>query len=237
MRVREGYRRIYHYHVPKTGGTSLNYAFWNLGGLDGATFGTCTAATRNGLTYVRHDRELIEAGRYFFGNSHLPMYRAVVPPNTFTVTILREPLGRLRSLYRHLLFIRDDPSAREKEPYFDSLQRKTVWLGDDFSDFLTRVPRKYLLAQLNMFSEGFDTDEAIGRIRSLSAICFTETLGADLAGMSRRLGLKLVERNERKFGPMVELRPEELGQAREALAAEYHLVRGVAERLERPLPW
>jgi hypothetical protein len=78
--------------------------------------------TGNGLRFVRHDRELIEGGDYLFGYSHLSAHELTLPPDTFTVTILRDPIARVESYFRHLAWARANPLAREREPSIDQLR-------------------------------------------------------------------------------------------------------------------
>lgn len=221
------WRRVYHYHVRKTAGTSLNAAFWSLAGLQLATLGQRQKARGRGLTIVRHDLDRIARGDWFYANAHAPAHRVRVPPDTFTVTILRDPVARLRSLYRYLLWARDDPTASTQDPYYTSLAEEGAWLGEDFVDFLGRLPREHLQRQLHMFSEHFDVDEAEAHIRSLDAVCFTETFGDDLSRVGATLGLPLVQRRERSFGADVTLTTAERAAAAEHLAPEIRLLERV----------
>jgi hypothetical protein len=221
------WRRVFHHHVRKTAGTSLNAAFWALAGLDLAHLGQRQKARGRGLTIVRHDLRRIAAGDWFYANAHTPVAEVVLPPGTFTVTILRDPVARVRSLYRYLLWARDDPRARELDPYYTSLQDEAGWLGAGFGDFLERVPRVHLQRQLYMFSARGDVDEAAERLAVIDAVCFTERFEDDLAALGRRLGLPLTPRRERSFGADVTLSAAETALARERLAPEVALVERV----------
>jgi hypothetical protein len=217
--------------VRKTAGTSLNAAFWALAGLDLATLGQRQRARGRGLTIVRHDLRRVAGGRWFYANAHAPAYEVRLPPETFTVTILRDPIARIRSLYRYLLWARDDPAAHEQDPYYTSLQEEGAWLGRDFADFLDRVPARHLMRQLSMFSATRDVDEATERISGLDAVCFTETFGEDLVRVGHTLGLTLAPRRERRFGADVTLSDAERALARERLAPEIRLVDRVRPRV------
>ncbi len=110
--------RIYHYHIRKTAGSSLDSAFLGLGGFDGIGVlesSAHTALIGNGKRFVAHNADLIRSGDYFFATSHYPAWWLNVPANTFTVTILRDPTARLRSYYRYLLWARNNPRARVVE--------------------------------------------------------------------------------------------------------------------------
>jgi hypothetical protein len=129
----EGYERIYHYHVRKTAGTSLDTAFWALGGPELAALASSEAVRgartgANGLTFVRHDTRLIAAGDYFYASSHEPAHQVKVPPGTYTVTILRDPAARAISYYRYLKWVREDPRATEIEPFSREIRAESAFM-------------------------------------------------------------------------------------------------------------
>jgi hypothetical protein len=236
------YERVYHFHVRKTAGTSLNAAFWALGGLDLRAVAGEQAVEGNGLRFVRGNRRLIEAGDYFFANSHLPAHTLRLPPATYTITILRDPAARVVSYYRYLLWARANRGAKEAEPFIEDVVAESSFLDRRlslrrrpvaFRDFLDRVPAERLLTQLQMFSERLDPGEAAERILACSAVCFTETFPDDLERIARELQLDLSERGERRFGETVDLSPQDRNLLRERLTAEYAMVEQVRERLER----
>ena len=225
------YKRVYHYHVRKTAGTSLNSAFWAFGGLDLLTMGDANVVERNGLKFVRHDPRLISAGDYFFANSHRPAYQLSIPPETYTITILRDPVSRVVSYYRYLLWARANPKAREIEPAIDGLRAETAILGGGFSDFLSSIPPYRLMQQVFMFSERMDPMEAADRVLTCTAVCFTETFSDDLKKVAQELDLDLQEKQERRFGEKVALTEDETALLRERLAPEY----GMIERVQTGL--
>lgn len=229
-RIGDGYRRIYHFHVRKTGGTSLNAAFWSLAGFDMQSMGRRTLAVGDGLVLVRHHKRLIERGRYFFANSHLPAHDLRLPGDTFTICVLRDPLERIVSHYRYLLWSRDDPDAYRREPYIESLREEVAWLGSSFGEFVSVMPREHLLRQLFMFSRDFDVGEAANRILACNAVLHTGNLGEDLRQLAEHLRLPLREHNERRFGGKISLTDEESDQARALLAPEYRLLDLIREK-------
>ncbi len=194
------YKRVYHYHVRKTAGTSLNSAFWALAGLDLRTMSDRQVAEGNGLKVVRGNPRLIEEGDYFFANSHQPAHTLRLPPSTFTVTILRDPASRAISYYSYLLWARSGEANRDREPFLDEVLAESAFLGRGprrflarlsprrrepaFRDFLDRVPPSHLLTQLHMFSERLDPAEAAERALACSAVCFTETFPEDLRALA-----------------------------------------------------
>ena len=236
------YERVYHFHVRKTAGTSLNSAFWALGGLDLRALAGAQAIEGNGLKFVRGNQRLIEEGDYFFANSHQPAHELRLPPATYTITILRDPAARVVSYYRYLLWARSNRRAREEEPFIDDVVAESAFLGGRFSlrrrragfrDFLERAPTERLLTQLHMFSARLDPAEAAENALACSATCFTETYPEDLRRVAAELQLDLGEKRERSFGEKVELSEEEQELLRERLAPEYAMVELVREGIGR----
>lgn len=227
-------QRIYHHHIRKTAGTSLNAAFWNLVGLDLRQTGRLIQIRKNGLVFAHNDCDLINQGNYFYASSHQPAYRLCLPDKTFTITILRDPLERLISYYRYLSFVKNDPGAAEYEPFFGLNLWEAECLGNSFEDFLSQVPKHDLLTQLFMFSENYDVDEATDRILQCSAICFTETFTQDFEQLRRRLHLPLVEQREHSIQHSIHITDRELDYARDALRAEYKLIENIKHRLQIP---
>jgi hypothetical protein len=125
--------RIYHFHIRKTGGSSLDSAFLALGGSE---LGTIAERAKfdenlvegNGLKFVQHDIDRIAAGDYFFASSHEPIFRLRIPPGTFTLTILRDPVARAVSYLRYLLWARANPTAYDLEPYLDKVRTESEFL-------------------------------------------------------------------------------------------------------------
>jgi hypothetical protein len=277
-------RRIYHFHIRKTGGSSLDSAFLALGGSELGSVAERAKFNENlveghGLRFVHHDLGLIAAGDYFFASSHEPIFRVELPPQTFTVTILRDPVKRAVSYLRYLLWARANPGAYDREPYLDKVREESEFLDGgirflrtevsqhgvrvesavrelgvgqylarlspyrpdlarhdlrpELRAFLARVPPRRLLTQLYMFSKRMDPREAAENVLRFSEVCFTETLGADLARLGERLDLRLEEKRERSFGEAIALNSAEERLLRKRLQPEYEMVERVREGLGR----
>ncbi len=228
------YRRIYHFHIRKTAGSSLNTAFWRVVGLDFRELEAHKRVRRDGLDFVRHHYPLIQNGAFFYASSHAAAHKLHPPvEGTFTITVMRDPLARLVSHYRNLLWVRDDMRGRGEERHFLRYleQKELIWLGRSFGDFLERAPREHLLRQLYMFSADYDVKEAAERILACSAVCFTETFNQDLEALAVSLDLPLQVTHERRSVMKADISPVELAQARELLAPEFALL----ERVQRGL--
>ncbi|MBL8797601.1 MAG: sulfotransferase family 2 domain-containing protein, partial [Planctomycetia bacterium] len=205
-RLPDDYRRIYQYHIPKTGGTSLNYMFLSLGGEDGRAVyqrlihpdAPLRRTASGGKVFVGWDARLIEQGRYFYAFSHLPRHRLRLPARTFTVTCLRDPVRRVVSLYRELVKYRSWNADHPCRATTDA------WLGASFRDFLHNIPRHELLAQLAMFSPRLEVGEALDGILACSFAFRTEDFAAGCAALGCRLHLPLTVLHARQSNHRVE---------------------------------
>lgn len=229
------YRRIYHYHIRKTAGTSLDAAFWHLADVGLLEFGTRSQICKNGIILVRGEKKKIQDGHYFYASSHIPAHALRLPEKTFTITLLRDPLDRFLSYYRYLLWAVNDPYAHEQEPFLAQLEPELSCVKGSFTDFLDHVDRDNLLSQLYMFSSIYDIDEARDRILACSVVGFTEHLDQCLRYISGRLDLPLEARQERRFKYRVSPSPAELARAREMLDPEFKLVEQIRQVMLRKL--
>lgn len=237
-------RRVYHFHVRKTAGSSLCAAFEAL------------------------------PDHAFFDSAHVSAETVKLEPETFTVTILRDPVSRAISYYRYLVWVRENyEEALEQEPWADTVLRESAFLDGGFAyfadqlrrmrpegalrtlgvkqfvtrlfrlrrvggfdDFLARVSPRKLLAQLYMFSTRMDPEEAAKRILACDEVCFTETFPQDLARLSRRLEINLEEKHSRRFGEPVTLTDAQREKLRRLLGPEYQMLELVRGRCVSPFP-
>ena len=224
-RFPEGARRVYCHHIRKTAGTSLHFSFLGLGGEDPAlvqrriSTATLHRTISGRYAFVAHQGRLLAQGDYFYGWSHLPAHRITLPRRTFTITILRDPVDRVVSLYSYLRE-GDEPGMAFAAP---PAERRLAEKG--FATFLDELPKKELLRQLFMFSRGFSVAEATDRIARCSCVLLTEHYESGLAALADRLSLPLSLRRARATRTRVSLLPTELEQLRVALEPEYELLR------------
>ena len=146
--IGDEYKRIYLFHIRKTGGTSLNQIFLGLGGEDGKDVYTKLAKTPNHRVksddqlFVGWNKKLIESGNYFYAFSHIPKHKLILPNNTFTITFLRDPVKRVISHYKMLYYYQVNSINHP------CMKTEGAWLGECFQDFLERIPYEHLLNQL-----------------------------------------------------------------------------------------
>lgn len=222
-----GYKRIYFFHIRKTGGTSLNNMFLSLSGGNPETlYQALVDAPRhrvieNGLVFVGWNTFLHEAGDYFYGFSHAPYGDVTLPDKTFTFTCFRDPVRRVVSHYNMLM------SYRVNDVDHSCMAVEGEWLGTCFDDFLSNMPKRHLLNQLYMFSAGFDVEEATDNVKRLSHYFFTEAFDAGVAGLNEKAGLALAPVHIRKRDYRSDISEASLLRLREMLEDEYRFLAAV----------
>jgi len=225
-----GRQRIYHYHIRKTAGTSLNLAFLSQGGEDGASVyqrlrrGLHGRAVSGGRVFVGFNRPLIQQGYYHYAFSHLPFEKVALRPGTFTLTCMRDPVQRVCSLWK---MFRDRTKAG---PFRRLIDREARWAGHGVMDFLDRAPRREILNQLYIFSTEFNVNEALERIAGLDCVLFVDTFAQSVTELNQRLGVSLPVLQTNRTSAEA-LAPEANARLREELAPEYDLMARLGEEL------
>jgi len=229
LELPDGSRRVYCHHIRKTAGTSLYLSFLALGGEDPMDVWRRITASRLSRTvsgqygFVANNRRLLAEGAYLFGRSHRPAADQPLPPKTFTVTILRDPIDRVRSYFDYLVD-GDPPDSPGRVS-----DRERSLARDGFDAFVERVPPGDLLNQLAMFSTRFDVSEAVDRIAACSSVWFTEDFAGGLAGLAHRLELPLTPHRARATGTRTILSEAQRERLRTHLEPEYELLRRLSD--------
>ncbi len=225
----DGSGRVYCHHVRKTAGTSLYLSFLALGGEDPLDVWRRIATSRLPRTisgrycFVAHNRKLLSEGSYFFGRAHRSAADQPLPPRTFTVTVLRDPVERVRSYFDYLV-AGDDPDMPGQ---VSRQERRLAEAG--FDTFLDRVPPEHLLNQLATFSRTFDVSEATDRIAACSRVLFTEQFAEGIAGLGKELELPLAVHRARVAGTRSRFSDQQQERLRLRLEPEYELLRRLEE--------
>jgi hypothetical protein len=221
--IAKRYKRIYLYHIKKSGGTSLNHSFMSLGGEDGKAVYARIINSYNFRTlssdkiFVGWNPKLIEKGNYFYAHSHIPAHQLSLPSDTFTITCLRDPVKRVLSQYKMLYYYKIN---RIDHP---GMKVEGMWLGNSFRDFLSMVPKEQMLNQIYMFSKSFSIDEAFERIVNCSHFFFTEHFNRGVEVLSEKLKIKLSPVHSRKTAVDITFDPIDIEVLCSMLAPEYEL--------------
>lgn len=227
-RLPDGSRRIYCHHIRKTAGTSLFLSFLALGGEDPMDVWRRINASRLPRTvsgpyaFASVHRKLLSEGAYFYGRAHRPAEEQPLPPDTFTVTVLRDPVARVHSYYDYLV-AGDTPDTPGRVA-----ERERRLAVDGFDSFLDRVPDRHLLCQLHTFSTALDVSRAADRIAGCSAVFFTESYADGLAALAERLDVPLAVHRARVTGGRSELSDAQRDRLRTMLEPEYALMARLA---------
>lgn len=173
----------YFYHIRKTGGRAIIYAFMQNsehrdyldgGGCHPLYKRLCDSKILNiqGNTFVCHHKKYIESGNYHFGFSHMPQHGIHFQKPRITITCIREPVERFFSYYANM--------KRERERFKHS-QAKYIDLP--FIEFVRRVDRIHLLPTVYMFSKTFNVDEAFNNLMKVDHILYHDKLDEGLIGL------------------------------------------------------
>ena len=203
----ERYHRIYHLHIRKTAGTSLNTALARIGDLGEESrlrgrgrliLKGVAPRTPQHLVVVRHESSLLDVGQYHLGYSHRALWQLDLPPSTFRLTVLRDPVARLQSYYRYLLWTRREARRnperlRRLEGSWRDLLVEAKAMGEVGHESIVTLaetaPPRHTLTQLWMFSETLDPLEAARNACTCHAILRTESFGNDIRQLAERLSL------------------------------------------------
>ena len=199
----EGIDRVYHYHIRKSAGTSINASFWGLDGLTLDSIGREPIVLGKMKSYVLHQNKYIENTNYFYASSHFPMWQLNLQKNTFTFTILRDPYERLVSLYKYYKWVEitDGETGFKLDTSFYVLKAQKRLLNKSFGDFIDVLSKKYLFGNLYMFSENLDVEEALENLKKVDKVYFQDNLGDAFEDLKKTLNLQNMElpKPQRKF--------------------------------------
>ena len=218
-----GFRRVYHIHIRKTAGTSINRIFMRAsGGDENLIYGKVASSlihttTVNNYKFTGYCPRSINRGNYFYAYSHMPYWKLKLPKYTFRFTCFRDPIQRLLSHYKMLIDLRDSGK------FHPSMAVEGKWLGRNIHDFIDNIPKHHLLNQLYMFSPEFNVFEASEAIGGLDQILFTESLFDDISRLSNNLGLELGYMHYRKTKDRT-FNSSVINRLRDMLDLEYKLL-------------
>ena len=221
------FRRVYHIHIRKTAGTSINRIFMAASGGDENLIYNKVALSLTHTTIVNKYKftgycaRSINRGNYFYAYSHLPYWKLNLPEYTFKFTCFRDPILRVLSHYKMLTDLRDN------RKFHPCMAVEGKWLGRNIHDFIDNIPKCHLLNQLYTFSQDFNVSEASEAIHGLDQILHTESLLGDLSRMSNNLGFELGYMHYRKTEDRT-FDTSVINRLRDMLDPEYKLLDSLA---------
>ena len=176
FKSKNGFARLYHLHNRKCAGTSINKAI--LSGLGGkvdtyeelAKKGTHCLTLEN-KPVVGWTRGLINREAFFYGFSHEPLDNLCLSDDTFIFAFLRNPLDRLCSHFNMLC----DMAA--SQPSHLALHSEAEWATGNFSEFLSKIPKRHACNQLYMFDTNFDISTALQKLERVNFVEMAHKMG------------------------------------------------------------
>lgn len=215
---------IYHVHIRKTGGTSINYSFLEQIDKDAKTIYDELIKKENhrlikdDKVLVGWNKQFINQGYFTYAFSHIPLHELSLNPDTFIFTCMRDPARRVISLYNMLRFYEIN------EINHPCMKTQGKWLGDSFDYFLNTIPKEHFLNQIFMFSKNIEINEAFDKLCSLNHIVFTETLSQDMTDLGQKLNLDLSISNQKSYGHKENISESQKSKLIELLEPEYKLI-------------
>lgn len=194
------YKRIYHVHIRKCGGTSVNMMFLQqfageVGAqeaYDALSNAPDHRAVVSGIPVVGWNQRLIERGAFGFGFSHIPFHELTLPRDTYSFLLLRDPASRVISHYAMLR------SFIEQSIAHPCLETEGYWAENGFDAFLEHMPRAHLERQLYMLDPDFDLDRALWRLSTISNVKMLPNLDRLVAEINDEFQLDLAPIHTRK---------------------------------------
>jgi len=213
-------RPIYHFHIRKTGGTTINYAFmnnnyWKL------TDGENNLITTDDKTFIGWSRLLINTHQFDYAFSHVPFWNLKLKPETFKFTCFRDPCDRIIS---HFNMLKYWAGINYNHP---CMKTEARWVRGNLDYFLDHLPLKYLLNQLYMFSSRFNIDVAVRNIRKLDFIMFTESMEDDLKQLEEITGWDLPLTYQKKYRHREHITKPQFDRLRKMMRLEYKLLKAI----------
>lgn len=223
-------QQVYHYHIRKTAGTSINFAFLRWSGAKSVSDFYESLAQKenhrlvaNGKTFVGWNVQLIQGGRFSYAFSHEPSHVVKLPDQVIRFTCFRDPMKRIISHYNMLCYY-----EKNNVPH-PCMAIEGKWIVDGFRGFLEKIEKQKLFAQLYMFSKEYSIDEAVSfLLKNKVIILNTESLSADLKYLSNRLGCPLsLGEKEKDYGYKEFIDEADLNFAKDLFENEYKFLHEV----------
>lgn len=224
------YGRIYHVHIRKTAGTSVNAAFLGCKGHDQKdTFlrlheSRPHAVNLGGFVVAGWDNDLIRSSYFHYAFSHIPLPNLAFGNDVFKFTIIRDPFERYMSYFKMLRdYLYTGHWSQTGKPHAD-LARESCAANLGPIGCLAAANAPHVLSHLYMFSPNFDLTEGVENASRLNAIYDSKHLTVCVDDMMQRFGVNLALRNHNRSITDVEVNVGEKDAILAALKPEYDFI-------------
>ena len=190
--------KIYHIHIQKTGGTSINDLMIDYFSSGSITYKDLMKSKGKFFIYnntriVGYSKVAVNLGIYDYAFGHAPSHSLCLKKGVYTFTVLREPRARIYSRYKHL---KNDIERKDLNSFN---VKEYDYIGYGFREYLMNLTPKEIALQLHMFSKNIDVIEGLDGISKVSKVMFTDTLEEEWTEMSSELDIKGKMRHMRKL--------------------------------------
>jgi hypothetical protein len=223
--------KFYHFHIRKTGGTSLNESFFSLNSSqvdivsENIRQSNSKIINLNEKKYVGANFEELCKNEYFYGFSHYPSHKFSPENDVFTMVILRDPIERIISHYKMIV---ENIESQKRRIWLET-ERK--WVSGGFFEFLTTIPKEKLLNQLYTFSENFNINEATENILNINHVIFNDNYEIGISNLCKKTGLNLDIYHSNKSNYTFDLDPNEKENLKELFMAEFQLINNLKDKI------
>jgi hypothetical protein len=219
------YRRFLFLHIRKTGGTSFNRGL--------SDFFNYSEKNINDFLDINHGNyfikdfkifaggniDIINNKQYHIATTHLPQHQLLIDSNTFTFTILRDPVRRFISHYNMLrnMILKDDAHhcLIEERNYYD----------DCIVNCALKMPIKHRSAQLYCFSKALNPDEGLNKLSELTMFDTLENYRITIEFINKTFNWEVPTLHIRKGIP-ISIPPEKIISLQDILKDEIAFYKG-----------
>lgn len=218
------FSRVYHAHIQKTGGTSINHSLYEILGAnpkdidENAAQGKCRS-TVDGYKILAHDglaHKVVDDFTYCHSHGLFEYTKYWRDRESCLIfTILRDPVARFVSYYNELLNMDYHPKLLEQVDLAKSMS---------IVPFAQQSHEYYLKNQIVLFSGNGEPAIARSNLHTLDAIFFQDDLEAAYRFFETHTGRRLTRKSERAYHKRVTVSDDERAQLAEILEPEIRFV-------------